>query len=286
MRAFQAQMEVETDSLLGEGPLWDEAGDRLLWLDIPAQTLHSLAGDGSHKKWALDRLTSCVVSTDAGRLLAAGDGVVRFINPVGLSLSELAYLPMEEGIRTNDGACDPHGRLWIGTADRVPDRARGALYQIDGEGNVDTLRTGLTMSNGIDWSPDGRLAYHVDTGPRRVDRLELNATGDIMAIDTFLRTKKMPDGLTVDEEGGVWIAFWDGSVVNRYTADGVLDRTVHVAAGRVTSCAFGPSPTRRLYITTAREGMTDQELSTHPASGSLFSVDAAVSGQGTKVFAE
>lgn len=286
LEAFDAELELQDEASLAESPCWDEERQRLIWLDIPRHELCSLEMTRVHRRFPLDRMTSCVVPTDRGRLLAAGNEGLRFVDESGHTLDTLATLPLSDGTRTNDGACDPHGRLWIGTADRDLERAAGALFRVDGEGNVVTLRTGLAMSNGIDWSPDGRIAYHVDTGRGEITRLSLDSVGEIARSDVFLRTDMMPDGLTVDREGGVWVAFWDRATVNRYTVDGALDVIVDVEAGHVTSCSFGAPSSRRLYITTARETLSEEELCQKPLTGSLFSIDVGLAGWGPTLFAE
>lgn len=286
MRDRTAEVRVTTQCQLGEGPQWDEAHQRLLWLDIEGRVLHALPSHTTHRTTQLEQVTSFIGPTRSGRLVAAGEGEVRLTDPAGATLHSLATLPMGEGTRTNDGACDPQGRLWLGTVDEDRDRSQGALFRIDGAGEVEVLRTGLALSNGIDWSPEGRVAYHVDTAPKRIDRLELDAGGDIIVAEPFVRTELMPDGLAVDEEGGVWIAFWDGGAVHRYSPEGELDEVVHVEAGRVTSCAFGAPGTTELYITTARQGMTSDDVRAQPASGALFAVDVGVGGRGVTAFAD
>lgn len=284
MRERTAEVLVATACELGEGPQWDATHGRLHWLDIPARVLHTRTLDGTEGSFELDRLTSFVAPTEAGGLVAAGEDRVRLLDAQGQERRVLATLPAEPGTRTNDGACDPQGRIWIGTADANADRGAGCLYRVDGQGEVQTLRAGISMSNGIDWSPDGRIAYHVDTRPGRIDRLGLDDRGDIMTIDTFVSTDLMPDGLAVDAEGGVWVAFWDGGLVRRYTPDGVVDEVIRMDGGHVTSCAFGGPDSTELFITTARQGLTDPELAASPRAGALFVSDVGISGRGTTAF--
>ena len=284
MRERTAETLVPTTCDLGEGPHWDAAHARLHWLDIPARVLHTWGLDGRHDSYALDRPTSFVAPTRAGGLVAAGEHQVRLLDARGGELRVLATLPAVPGTRTNDGACDPQGRLWIGTADAEPDRGAGCLYRVDGQGAVELLRTGISMSNGIDWSPDGHIAYHVDTRPGRISRLELDDHGDVTTIDTFVSTELMPDGLAVDAEGGVWVAFWDGGSVRRYTPDAVVDEVIHVDGGHITSCAFGGADGTELFITTARQGLSRTELARFPQAGALFVVDVGICGRGVNAF--
>lgn len=284
MRDRTAEVLVATTCGLGEGPHWDATHARLHWLDIPARVLHTWSMDRTHTSFELDRLTSFVAPTATGGLVAAGEDRVRLLDACGGERRVLATLPADPGTRTNDGACDPQGRLWIGTADEDPDRDAGCLYRVDGQGQVETLRTGISMSNGIDWSPDGRIAYHVDTRPGRIDRLELDDRGDITTIDTFVTTDLMPDGLAVDADGGLWVAFWDGGMVRRYTPDGVVDDVIRVDGGHITSCAFGGPDGTQLFITTARQGLSQPQLAASPGAGALFVIDVGIGGRGVNAF--
>lgn len=271
---------------LGEGPVWDEASGRLLWLDIPGQVVHTWqASSGEHQRTPLDRTISYANPTTDGRLVTAGGRWVHLADIDGSGATALCELPIAEAASTNDGAVDPQGRLWIGATDAARDPDVGVLLRVAADGTTTTLRRGITLSNGIDWSSDGAIAYHVDTFARRVDRLTLDDQGDMVGEATFLTTDDLPDGLAVDAEDGVWIAFWDGGCVRRYTPDGTLDATISVDAGRVTSCAFGPADSTTLYITTARKGMDDTELARQPLSGALFAVDVGVTGRGVVPFA-
>jgi len=271
---------------LGEGPIWDDAASRLLWLDIPGRVLHTRdATTGAHARYELNRTVSFANPTDDGRLVTAGERSVHLADANGGGESLLVELPIADDASTNDGACDPQGRLWIGATNAARDPEVGMLLRVGATGDVTTLRTGVTLSNGIDWTPDGSAAYHVDTFARRVDRLSLNSDGDVSDVEVFLSPDDLPDGLAVDAEGGVWIAYWDGGCVRRYRPDGQLDTTITVDAGRVTSCAFGPADSTELYITTARKGMKPEELAAHPDSGALFVVDVGVTGRGITAFA-
>lgn len=262
---------------LGEGPLWDEVRGCLLWIDIPRRTLHSYhPGEERHTRHELPGEMSAVVLSGGGGLVFAGDGAVHVSSDDGARLALLTELPMAAGTRTNDGACDPHGKFWIGTADEDPKGNRGALFRVDPEGRIDLLRRGVSMSNGIGWSPDGSRAYHVDTRVHRVDELLLDESGDITAVQQFVAVEGMPDGLAVDTEGGIWVAIWDGHAVHRYSPSGTLNEVLPVPAAYVTSCAFGPQGSGDLFITTAAPPSAD--TSSYPSSGALFQAHVGVDG--------
>jgi sugar lactone lactonase YvrE len=181
-----------------------------------------------------------------------------------------------EGARFNDGGCDPAGRFWCGTMAYDQREGAGSMFRLDPDGSVHRCFDGVTVSNGLEWSPDGSRAYHVDTPTRR-----------IAVADAELRDRRpfaqveggLPDGLTVDAEGGVWVALYDGGAVLRFTSEGTLDARVEVPhAGRVTACTFGGE---RLYITTSREGL---EADAPAAAGAVFATDTGVSGLAARVF--
>ena len=143
---------------------------------------------------------------------------------------------------------------------------------------------GRALSNGVDWSPDGRRCYHADSMLRRIDVLDLDERGDVTAARELARFDELPDGLSVDEEGCIWVALWDGLRVQRLTPDGRLDREVTVPGGWVTNCAFGGSDGRTLYVTTACGDLDPEAHLAMPHAGSLFAVDAGVAGRGYTPF--
>jgi sugar lactone lactonase YvrE len=192
-------------------------------------------------------------------------------------------MPPDGDGRANDGRCDPQGRLWVGTVDRSGAR-RAKLFRVDASGDTVAVLSDRALSNGIDWSPDGRSCYHADSMLRRIDELSLDERGDVRDVREFARFSEMPDGLSVDEEGGVWVALWDGGVVQRFTADGRLDRTVSVPGGWITNCAFGGPELRTLYITTARVDLDADVQRQQPHAGSLFAVEVDVAGRGYTPF--
>ena len=166
--------------------------------------------------------------------------------------------------------------------DRAPGRA--ALYRLDPDGAVHTVLDDVTISNGLDWSPDGSLAYYDDTATHRVDVFDYERDAGLTGRRPFVRLPDdgNPDGLTVDGEGGVWVALFGSGVVHRYTPAGVLDVVVEVPTPQVTACTFGGAGLDQLFITTSREGMAPDD---DPLAGSLFRADVGVPGQAVREFA-
>jgi sugar lactone lactonase YvrE len=176
----------------------------------------------------------------------------------------------------NDGACDPQGRFWAGTMAYDESPGAGSLYRLGVDGSCAAVLTGLTISNGIDWSPDGGTMYLSDSGDRRIDAFRFEgSTGSIGDRRTFVqldREEGAPDGLTVDAEGALWVALWDGGAVNRYGPDGALLATIELPVQRPTSCAFGGPDNSILFITTARAGLGEITLAKQAAAGAVLAI--------------
>ena len=238
---------------------------------------------GHHDSTQLARAASVVVPRVGGGYVAVvGLDVVTMDDGGGFD-SVIATLPPDGDGRANDGRCDPHGRLWVGTVDRSGAR-RGQLFRVDDRATpspsslIGRCRTASTGAR------TGLRCYHADSLLRRIDELRLDERGDVRDVREFARFSAMPDGLSVDEEGGVWVALWDGGVVQRFTADGRLDRTVSVPGGWITNCAFGGPELRTLYITTARVDLDADVQRRQPHAGSLFAVEVDVAGRGYTPF--
>ena len=268
--------------LLTEGPRWHEERREMLWVDIIGATFHRATlgpdhGLNSVATVALDRHVGAVApAAGGGYVLAAGQGFV-FVDDDG-AIHDLAQ--PEAGrtdVRMNDGACDTAGRFWAGTMayDEAP--GAGTLYRLELDGSCTSVLTGLTISNGIGWSPDGSTMYLADSGPAEVHAFAVDrATGDLGPRRTFVRMaagEGVPDGLTVDRQGGVWVALHGGGVVRRYGADGRLLTTVELPVALPTACAFGGADGATLFVTTSREGLDWEALVEQPEAGLVFRID-------------
>lgn len=267
--------------LLSEGPRWDEQRQELLWVDILGRGFHraTLTGDGQPlevRTMALDRHVGAVApAIGGGYVLAAGQGFL-FVDEAG-SVRELAQ--PEAGhveVRMNDGACDPQGRFWAGTMAYDESPGAGTLYRLELDGSCSTVLTGLTISNGIGWSPDGGTMYLSDSGTGTVDAFGFDgASGAIEGRRTLVHIDQAgvaPDGLTVDEQGDLWVALYGGWAVNRYAADGALRATVDIPVAQATSCAFGGGDRRTLFVTSGRERLDEAALERQPDAGRVFSI--------------
>lgn len=263
---------TSTPAWLGESPVWDSRTGTLLWVDIPRGTLHRYdPSDGRDRVIATLEvpLGAVAVRRDGGFVLAAGRG---FWLLDGDRLTHLADVH-DRGKRMNDGKCDPAGRFWAGTM--TADRRPGAgLYCLDAERRVRPVLDAVNLSNGLGWSPDGHTMYYVDTPTRRVDAFSFDAeTGTLSGRRPFVDLSAYqgnPDGLTVDADGGVWVAMARGSAVRRFTADGRPDQIIEVPAEKVTSVTFGGPDLRDLYITTSTDGLSEEQRRAQPQAGLVF----------------
>lgn len=176
----------------------------------------------------------------------------------------------------NEGGCDPAGCFYAGSMAYDAGPAGGDIYRLGPDGTTRRVDAGWTIPNGLGWAPDGRTAYHVDTVERRIDVWSWDAEAGLHDRRAWVRVDAdgRPDGLTVDRDGGVWVAIWGDSCVHRYSPDGTLSDVVRVPATQVSACAFGGSDRDELFITTSREGLSDPE----PAAGALFRVRTGVRG--------
>jgi sugar lactone lactonase YvrE len=277
---MNVDIALDARATLAEGPIWDEHAGCLRWVDIPAGLVHRFdPATGTDTAFDAGEPVGAVAARRGGGLvLATASGIVTCAED-GTRRQMRHLVGMPPGGRFNDGKADLWGRFWAGTL-VAGVRNAGALYRLDPDGTLHTMLTGVSVSNGLGWSPDGRTMYYADSPTGGVDAFDHDpATGEITNRRRVADVDRgRPDGLTVDAEGMLWVALWEGGAVRRYAPDGRLLRTVAVPARRVTSCAFSGST---LYITTASKGLSDAELADQPHAGGIFALDAGVPGQRT-----
>lgn len=267
---------------MGEGPVWDADAAVLHWVDIPTGTVHSLDPSGAVSTQRLPVPVGAVALRSDGGLVAAVAGGFAVLDD-GV-LTELAELPgLDAGMRMNDGKCDPAGRFWASTMALDARAHAGSLYRLGPDLRAEPVLDGLTIPNGIDWSPDGRLMYFIDTPTYRVDVFDFDvATGAVGPRSTLVAVPEehgWPDGMTVDDEGFVWVAFWGGRAVRRYDPDGALVATIELPVSQVTSCAFGGDELDDLYITSAAGGLDAAGRAAEAHAGALFRCRPGVRGR-------
>lgn len=267
------EIAVRANAKLAEGPRWDAATGRLLWVDIEGCELHVLAS-GEDRAIGLDAMVGVAAPTSSGAVLVALADRLALVDLADESVRTLVRLPHGPALRSNDGACDAAGRFWIGTMGLDETPGAGALYRYDGR--LERVLDDVTLSNGIGWTRDDTRMYYIDSPVQRVDIFDFEvASGRIDDRRPFVsidESEGIPDGLTVDDEGGVWVALYGGSCVHRYDESGRLDAVLEVPALNVTSCCFGGDDGRSLFVTTAAP------------DGNVYVTQPGVSGPPAHVF--
>ena len=277
------QVEQLTDVVTyhGEGPVWSPRWGGLRWVDMLAGDVLHLSADGEVERRHVGEIAAAlrprlgggaVIGVERGFALEEPDGTVRALGEVW----------SDPSVRMNEGGCDPDGRFYCGSMayDQRPGAA--SLYRLDPDGSVHVVLDGVTVSNGLEWSPDGSLAYYNDTATYTVAVFDYDRDAGLTGRRAFATLEHRPDGLTVDAEGGVWTALSDGGAVRRYTPGGRLDAVIEVPARKVTACTFGGDRLDELFITTSREGLGPGD---DPLAGALFRAVPGVTGVRVREFA-
>jgi sugar lactone lactonase YvrE len=289
-RAATADLLVDARSTLGEGPVWDDAAQCLWWVDILGRRVHRTdAASGRDEAIDVGQYVGAIGLRAQGGLIAAvRDGFAQ-LDPSTGDLDLVADLQDDRrSLRMNDGKVDPGGRFWAGMMAQDHRDGAGTLYRLDPDYRVTPVVNETSISNGLDWSPDRTTMYYIDSTPRTVDRFAYDiATGGLRDRETLIRIAEpaVPDGMTVDADGCLWIALWNGWAVERYTPDGRLDRRIDVPAAQASSCAFGGPDLDLLFITTAQEGFPPGGKPDQPHAGGLFVCRPGVTGRPSFRFA-
>lgn len=277
MDSIVVELVADQHNSLGEGPVWLEAEERLVWVDITRHLVQWLdPATGNVQRLDVGADVSAVAPTRAQGLIAAIGNKFQLIDPrSGRTRTLAAVQPDQLEDRLNEGKCDSHGRFWAGTMGLASDPTGvAALYRLNLDNTIDRVISNVTISNGLDWTKDDRLMYFIDTPSYRVDVMDFeSSSGRVSNRRPLIRIDKSdgaPDGMTLDSEGGLWVALWGGRSVRRYWPDGRLHLEIEVPASQVSSCAFGGSDLSDLYITTAASGLSARELENEPHAGGLF----------------
>ncbi len=276
------QPRLNVQAILGEGPHWDEEHGLLWFVDIAGRAVHRYhPASGQHQRLGVPDMVSTVVPRSRGGLIITmGRGFYTLDWESG-TLSLLAEVETDRpNNRFNDGKCDAKGRFWAGTLDKQENQPLGALYCLDVDHTVKKVLDGITVSNGIGWSPDNRIMYYIDSPTKKVvafdydlDRASLSHRRDVLHIH-----EGSPDGMTVDQDGMLWIAHWGGSQVSRWDPESAtLIETYSLPVERVTSLAFGGPDFTELFVTTAGR-QNPSEPPNEKFAGDVFSITAPVAG--------
>ena len=278
-----AELAVELDCDLGEGPYWDDAQQELYFVDITNRQVKIFSpSDSSVRTIQFDQEVSAVFLDQKSELIVAARDGVFTASQDGALKTLLAPIEADDpSIRTNDAKCDSTGRMWVGTMafDFTPGVA--ALFTLDSKGLKQVVPV-LTIANGLGWSRDQKSMYFIDSPTGRVDifdcDLESGELKNRRPLITFDAAAGIPDGLTTDEDGGIWVAFFGGGEVRRYDPSGELTHVVTLPVKQVTSCCFGGKDMSELFITTARYAMNSESLAKEPLAGSLFKLSTTFKG--------
>ncbi len=276
--ALEVRCVVESRALLGEGPVWSPRDSALYWVDILTPAIHRLDGpSGQDAEFKLGSMVSVTLPKASGGLLAATPSGLMAFDTDSRRLTLLCHPESDRpGNRYNDGKCDRLGRFWVGTLDMATAANRGNLFRVEADGAWKKMDSGFTVANGLGWSPDNRAMYFTDSHRRTVYRYDFDLrAGEITNRQPLIvldATDGRPDGLTVDEEGCLWVAVWDAWRVSRYSPDGRELMRIKLPVPRPTSCCFGGPNLDTLYITSASVRLSGAALEAAPLSGSLLAV--------------
>ena len=271
-----AKLVVDAQAALGEGAIWDVDRRVLYWVDILGCQVHVYdPASGQDRAIGVGQYVGTVVPRQSGGLMLALHHGFASLD-LDTELVEIVADPEQDlpGNRFNDGKCDPAGRFWAGSLALEGTPEVASLYRLDADKSVHKVLGEVTCSNGIVWTLDNQTMYYIDTALGRVDAFDYDLeTGAIAGRRVAFEVPSemgYPDGCTLDSEGMLWIALWQGGAVSRWNpVTGELLQVIKVPAPNVTSCAFGGPNLDQLYITTARNGLSEQALAEHPLAGGV-----------------
>ncbi|KIA94413.1 hypothetical protein OA93_19935 [Flavobacterium sp. KMS] len=284
MKTWKATALNNVRLLLGEGAIWSSLWDKFLYVDIEGQKVGIL--DPIYKtveERHLREKVGTVVPAEDGWLIVGLESSIAIFDFDSEELNELIKLESDIPTnRSNDGKCDAAGRLWIGTMNKQAKGAAGALYFYDGK-HLKKKIANRKVSNGICWSKDNKIMYYIDTLDYNIKSYDFDVINGTISNENIVvevsQNGSMPDGMTIDDDGMLWVAMWGGGCVNRYNPfSGELVGKVELDAPHVTSCAFGGKDMKQLLITTASVGLSEEQLKQFPNSGALFLVDVGIKG--------
>ncbi|HSI76269.1 MAG TPA: SMP-30/gluconolactonase/LRE family protein [Lunatimonas sp.] len=282
---MKATLLYDCRSELAEGPFWHAAWNSFLWVDIEGGHLYRYnLPDGQVTTWDFPHRLTLVIEASGNKLLLALDAKLALFDPKTESLEWLLDLhPDDSSMRCNDGACDPQGRLWVGTMSLEMTEGAASLYCIGRDRKPRLMISDVTISNGLCWSLDGKTMYYIDSPTQKVRAFDFDPhSGDIRFRKDVISVPKelgTPDGMCMDENGLIWVGHYGGSGVYCWNPEtGKVVDKIEVPAPNVTSCAFGGPDGNQLLITTARENMSSEKLAEFPQSGSVFSALLPVKG--------
>ena len=276
------QCVADVHAILGEGTVWVAREDSLYWLDINGRKIFRLEESGEVTQWQAPIRVTCLLPRAIAGFIAGTDQGIATIDleadRYDIVAQPEAHLP---GNRFNDGKVDRRGHFFAGSMDDRERLDSGTVYRFDPELTWTVIDNDYRVTNGPAFSPSGEVMYENDSARQITYAFDLHSDGNVTNRRTFLefgRGEGYPDGMTVDSEGCLWIAFWDGWCVRRYSPAGELLQTIQVPVARPTSCAFGGPDLDRLYVTSASRVLDEAALGMQPKAGGLFMLTPGVTG--------
>jgi len=274
---------VSVGNTLGEGVLWDPLGQRAWWSDIQERRLfrYDPQSRGLERFDLPERLCSFGFIKDSDKIIAAFESGFAHYHPESAQVQWVSRPGHDaKNVRFNDGRIDRQGRFWAGSMVEGQGEAKGKLYCLKGS-EVEVCLTGIGISNSICFSPDGRHLYFADSPLRTILRYDIDpVSGTLENRQIFAKTPKgaFPDGANVDAEGCLWSAHWGAGQVVRYAPDGSINATVEVPTTQVSCIAFGGAALDLLFVTSAKEGMSEAMLQEQPNAGDVFVYKVNIKG--------
>lgn len=285
-KEWKAAVLHRSNAILGEGPFWDSGKRMIIYVDVEGRKICALRTEsGAYGEMKVNSRIGLTIPAGRNKLLMGLQGSIEILDTASGEREFVTTIERDKpDNRCNDGKCDAAGRLWIGTMHTEAKHGEGALYRYDG-----TLRKMLdkvSVSNGICWSPDNSKMYYIDSMDYNIKAFDFDLiNGEITNESIIAQTEFIPDGMCIDQEGMLWVAMWGGGCVHRYhPVTGEIIGKVMVDAPHVTSCAFGGPDMNRLFITTARSGLSKSQLAQFPDSGSLFVAELPITGMPAHTF--
>lgn len=282
---MDVELILDAGADLGEGPCWDADSDRLIWVDITRGLVHRFDPQtGRDEAFDVGQPVGAAVPTTSGRLAVAAKDGFSILDPATGETELLADVEATAPeTMMNDGKCDAAGRFWAGTKDIEGRRPLGSLYRLGTDRSLTQVITGVTISNGLGWSPGQQTMYYIDSPTQRIDAFAFDVeAGEVSDRHTLVEIPEswgLPDGMSVDEEGLLWVAFWGGSAVRRFDPGGEVVSTIEFPVSQITSCAFGGQDLSDMYVTSARDGLSEGQLADQPLAGGLFRLRPGLRGQ-------
>lgn len=286
---MQVRALVNTRDTLGETPVWSAAEQALYWVDVRRPAMHRYApGAAAATTFAMPELVGSLALCERGGLLVGLRTSVRRFDPATGRLDIVAQ--PESGnpdMRLNDGRCDRRGRFWVGSMNDVTRGPEGHLFRIDPSGECSAVQDRIVVPNSLAWSLDNRTMYFAGPDLRGLFAYDFDLESGAMSgrrVFAQYEAPALPDGATVDAEGYLWCAAYQGWRVTRYAPDGRIDRTVELPVQNPTSLAFGGPGLRTLFVTTARQRISEDDLAKQPLAGAVLALDVGVAGLAEPMF--